>query len=102
MKPFAASWIGALQDQTLAGLIMWVPGSIIYLVPAFVIAVRLLSGTSVETASCGHATQCAAAVAISHDRGSGCPRLRRVAQAVMLLLAIAVMADGFLGRKSRR
>ena len=26
----------ALEDQSLAGLIMWVPGSIVYLVPAFV------------------------------------------------------------------
>ena len=38
-----ASRMGAQEDQTLAGLIMWVPGSIIYLVPAFVIVMRLLS-----------------------------------------------------------
>jgi cytochrome c oxidase assembly factor CtaG len=35
---------GALRDQAAAGAIMWVPGSIIYLVPAIVIAARLFSG----------------------------------------------------------
>jgi len=33
-----------LQDQAAAGGIMWVPGSIMYLVPAGLIAARLLSG----------------------------------------------------------
>lgn len=31
------------DDQTLAGAIMWVPGSVIYLVPAIVIAAQLVS-----------------------------------------------------------
>jgi putative membrane protein len=34
---------GTLRDQAAAGAIMWVPGSIIYLVPAIVIAARLFS-----------------------------------------------------------
>jgi cytochrome c oxidase assembly factor CtaG len=33
----------ALDDQILAGAIMWVPGSIVYILPAVVIAIRLLS-----------------------------------------------------------
>src|SRR6266478_4945443 len=33
----------ALSDQAAAGLIMWVPGSLVFLVPAVVLAVRLLS-----------------------------------------------------------
>jgi cytochrome c oxidase assembly factor CtaG len=33
----------ALEDQMLAGAIMWVPGSIVYLIPAVMITVRLLS-----------------------------------------------------------
>src|SRR5712671_188823 len=33
----------ALGDQTCAGLIMWVPGSLVYLVPAALIAVQYLS-----------------------------------------------------------
>jgi cytochrome c oxidase assembly factor CtaG len=36
--------LSALDDQVLAGLIMWVPGSVIYLVPAFVITMRVVAG----------------------------------------------------------
>jgi cytochrome c oxidase assembly factor CtaG len=35
--------LSALDDQAFAGVIMWVPGSIIYLVPTIVYAMRLLS-----------------------------------------------------------
>jgi len=38
------SGISALDDQVLAGLIMWVPGSVVYLVPAFVITMRVVAG----------------------------------------------------------
>jgi cytochrome c oxidase assembly factor CtaG/ferredoxin len=34
----------ALEDQSAAGVIMWVPGSLVYLAPLFVIGVRLLAG----------------------------------------------------------
>jgi cytochrome c oxidase assembly factor CtaG/polyferredoxin len=34
----------ALQDESAAGLIMWIPGSIAYLAPLFVIGVRMLGG----------------------------------------------------------
>lgn len=37
--------LSALQDQSAAGVIMWVPGSLAYLLPLFVIGVRLLYGT---------------------------------------------------------
>src|SRR5262249_22885659 len=36
--------VSALDDQSAAGVLMWVPGSIIFLVPLFAIGVRLLSG----------------------------------------------------------
>ena len=36
--------VSVLEDQAAAGLIMWVPGSVAFLVPLFGIAVRLLSG----------------------------------------------------------
>jgi cytochrome c oxidase assembly factor CtaG len=39
-----ASGLSPLDDQILAGLIMWVPGSVVYLVPAFVITMRVVSG----------------------------------------------------------
>jgi cytochrome c oxidase assembly factor CtaG/ferredoxin len=43
--------LSALDDQSAAGLIMWVPGSLAYLAPLFVIGVRmLLQGTHVERA----------------------------------------------------
>jgi cytochrome c oxidase assembly factor CtaG/polyferredoxin len=34
--------LSALEDQSAAGVIMWVPGSLVYLAPLFVIGVRLL------------------------------------------------------------
>ena len=36
--------LSALEDQAAAGVIMWVPGSLVYLLPLFVIGVRLLFG----------------------------------------------------------
>jgi cytochrome c oxidase assembly factor CtaG len=36
--------VSALQDQTTAGVVMWVPGSAVFLLPLFGIALRLLSG----------------------------------------------------------
>jgi len=36
--------INALDDQTLAGVIMWVPGSMMYIVAVLIIAARWLQG----------------------------------------------------------
>ncbi len=36
--------LSALEDQAAAGVLMWVPGSLIYLIPLFVIGVRLHFG----------------------------------------------------------
>lgn len=38
--------LSALEDQSTAGVLMWVPGSLVYLVPLFAISVRLLSGAT--------------------------------------------------------
>ena len=38
--------ISALEDQSAAGVIMWVPGSLVFLLPLFGLAIRLLSGSS--------------------------------------------------------
>lgn len=38
--------VTAIDDQAAAGVIMWVPGSIAFLLPLFLIAVRLLRGNS--------------------------------------------------------
>lgn len=88
-------WAGAQQDQIIAGLIMWVPGSIVYLVPAFVIVVRLLTATPLRRQVAGERR--VRSVRRSLGLRFGIARIRRVAQAAMLLLAIAVMADGFFG-----
>ncbi len=36
--------LSALDDQAAAGVLMWVPGSVVYLVPLFVIGIQLLFG----------------------------------------------------------
>ena len=40
--------LSALDDQAAAGVLMWVPGSVVFLVPLFWIALRLLYGPSGE------------------------------------------------------
>jgi len=88
--------MGAQEDQTIAGLIMWVPGSIIYLVPAFVIAMSLLSGTRMRRANpIIKRTDRAAPPPVKG--ASRLPALRRVAQFTMAMIAIGVMVDGFRG-----
>jgi cytochrome c oxidase assembly factor CtaG len=43
LYPWYAHTPNALQDQVLAGVLMWVAMSLVFLVPAFVLTVRLLS-----------------------------------------------------------
>src|SRR5262249_33460982 len=40
--------ISVLDDQAAAGVLMWVPGSLAFLVPLFAVGVRLLSGQGSE------------------------------------------------------
>jgi hypothetical protein len=42
--------ISVLDDQAAAGAIMWVPGSVIFLVPVAVLAIRLLDSPRTSTA----------------------------------------------------
>jgi cytochrome c oxidase assembly factor CtaG len=83
----------AADDQTLAGAIMWVPGSIVYLLPAAGLAMRLLTTP--------HAPQVKATrVARSAPRGWSIKTVaqwRPLAQIGMLALAVLVMLDGFFG-----
>ena len=46
--------ISALDDQAAAGVLMWVPGSVAFLVPLFAIGVRLLFGESRKRGRSGH------------------------------------------------
>ena len=92
-----ASNLGAVDDQILAGLIMWVPGSLVYLVPAFLLAMRVFSGRQSEQKERfervrNHRPRTFSLLALV-------TRHRRWLQSGMLLLAIAVMADGWFGKQ---
>jgi cytochrome c oxidase assembly factor CtaG len=43
--------ISVLDDQAAAGAIMWVPGSVIFLVPVAVLAIRLLNAPPIRSAA---------------------------------------------------
>ncbi len=109
--------ISAADDQVTAGVIMWVPGSLAYLVPAVVIAMQLLTPRrSYRAKSVGRIG--AAAVAKASAAGSkrapwDLLRLpvigsllrqryaRRVAQFIMLMVAATVVWDGFFRTASQ-
>ena len=96
--------LSALDDQVLAGVVMWVPGSLIFLIPAIAVAVGLLSPvrphrrpitmrlrTSPSRARLDLlATPIVGAFLRARDG-------RRILQGTLLLLAVAVVADGFFG-----
>ncbi len=87
----------AADDQILAGLIMWVPGSLIYLVPAFLLAMRVFAGNKRQ-----QAPQFERVRNYSPRKFSWVPfiaRHRRWLQAALLLVAIAVMYDGWAGEQ---
>ncbi len=91
-----ANSFAALDDQIFAGLIMWVPGSIVYLVPAFVIAMRLLSPAQTRSST--------PVRRVLRNRTESwsvnwrqLAKFRRGAQIAMLMLAIVVVADGWFG-----
>lgn len=89
-----------LADQAAAGAIMWVPGSIAFLVPAALILWRALSPVAPVTPAGGRVAR-RPPFDLLAMRGVG-PLLRaawtrRAAQGAMLLLAAAIVADGFLG-----
>jgi cytochrome c oxidase assembly factor CtaG/ferredoxin len=90
-----ASSLSARDDQAIAGLIMWVPGSLPYLVPVFVIAMRLFSHPHAEWYSRPRRTR--PPDIKTFQVAAKLPRLRPMMQVVMLLIAIAVMADGWWG-----
>ena len=96
----------ALDDQSVAGVLMWVPGSIVFLLPLACIGVRLLQ-TRNRTLPILHLP-----FPIRHERPAirfdllKLPLLgpllrarstRRIVQFAVLLVTLAVMADGFRG-----
>jgi cytochrome c oxidase assembly factor CtaG/ferredoxin len=106
-----------LDDQAAAGAIMWVAGSIFFLVPAGLITMQLLS-TQRKVASRNPSVRSQPFVSqrsrsASHGRSRtgtvdllrvpllgrilGWPHFRRFAQLITFLLAILVVVDGLLG-----
>jgi len=91
--------VTALDDQAAAGAIMWVPGSLVYLVPLAVLAVGALFGNDGKPAP----KRIPLSVLTDVPRTSRLQRFLRwrharlVMQIPLLLIAIAVAVDGFLG-----
>jgi cytochrome c oxidase assembly factor CtaG/ferredoxin len=112
--PYAAGprllGLTALADQAVAGAILWVPGSILMLVPVVGIVVGLLEPARAQPAARGAARRTSASPAL---RVGGRPldllalpavgralrslAARRAAQTLLLALAAAVVADGWWG-----
>ncbi len=84
----------AQHDQTLAGLIMWVPGSLIYLVPAAVIGARIL--TPAHAPEPKRSKTKLQLIQINRAPGAVL-RARRPLQIVMLALAVIVIFHGLTG-----
>ena len=122
--PHLAGWT-ALADQATAGVLMWVPGSLTYLLPLFAIGVRLLCGgeSAVRSQESGIRSQESVApariplpvlVASSSPRRSQAPgfdllnvpiigrfmkwrHARLVMQVPVVMLAVIVAYDGWWG-----
>jgi cytochrome c oxidase assembly factor CtaG/polyferredoxin len=88
-----------IEDQSFAGTIMWVPGSIIYLLPVAAIAVAMVSPNRrrARPARVSAAERACSKALRFRIPASKFPLLRRLSQWTLLLIAIAVMADGFFG-----
>ena len=91
------SGFSATDDQALAGAIMWVPGSIVYLLPAIVFTMRLLSPGREQNQEQIKIQRAPVRKIRAVSFTKRLPMLRRFAQITMLLVAVAVMADGFFG-----
>ena len=97
--------LSVLDGQALAGLLMWVPMSIAYLVPAGAIALRLLSPQTDVASRAAPSARVAPAIAERFDLlavpGLGAllraRRFRWALKAVTLTIAVAVIVDGFFG-----
>jgi cytochrome c oxidase assembly factor CtaG/ferredoxin len=94
----------ALDDQVTAGVIMWVPGSLVFLAPVLVLCVRWLSPPGVPSARPRPAAVRARSVGPFDllrvplvGRFLQSRRGRRSLQAVCFVLALAVVVDGLRG-----
>ena len=93
----------ALADQSLAGLLMWVPGSLPFLVPAAVSTARLLRPASLERPAVPEPPRPRPAAPFDLLRAPAIGAFlrwrwgRRILQGALLAAAVAVIVDGFAG-----
>ena len=106
--------ISVLSDQATAGLVMWVPGSVAFLLPLFWLGVAMLEGPRAKQP--GRRAAARATTATTHgknqaERGGGWDMLatpglgrllrwhgtRLVVQVAVLMAAVAVVVDGLAG-----
>ncbi len=98
--------LSALDDQVIAGVVMWVPGSLVFLIPAIVVTVRLLSPvqprrpkttfTPVPARPQARFDLLATPLIGAFLRAR---RGRHAMQGTLLVIAIAVIADGLFGHQ---
>jgi cytochrome c oxidase assembly factor CtaG len=111
--------LSPLEDQAAAGAVMWVPGSVVYLIPIGLLTIQALgSGRRAVRPSSrrvelpvipirGASTSFPAGRPEGWDLLSvpiigaalGRPRFRRAAQSAMFALALIVIADGLFGHQ---
>src|SRR5262245_24033310 len=111
--------LSPLEDQAAAGAVMWVPGSVAYLIPLGLLTIQALGSSKPAVRPSSLRTELpilqpkrAAAAAHSDRRKSwdllsvpfiGAalrrPRFRRMVQSVMFALALLVTADGLFGHQ---
>jgi cytochrome c oxidase assembly factor CtaG len=112
--------LSALEDQSAAGVMMWIPGSVMFLVPLFTIGVGLLAGSKrarnqrpAEARQRQLATASAQLPILGQERPARrgfdllqIPWLgrflrwrfsRRIAQTVLALIAVVIIVDGLRG-----
>ncbi len=96
--------LSALDDQVMAGVVMWVPGSLVFLIPAIVVTFRLLSPATPRRAnSAPRPALLRAPFDLLRTPIVGAflraRRGRYVLQGTLMVLAAAVIADGLFGNQ---
>jgi cytochrome c oxidase assembly factor CtaG len=111
--------LSPLEDQAAAGAVMWVPGSMAYLIPIGLLTVQVLSSTRQAVRPSSLRTQLPVIQARSSSTpvlagrrkvwdllsvpiiGTALrwPRFRRVLQSAVFMLALIVIADGLFGHQ---
>lgn len=89
--------ISALEDQSAAGAIMWVPGSMAFLIPAGLLAMSLLSPRRYHAPARPPAKPIRPAVRKRSRATAILVHARRPLQVALLLVAALVIWDGFKG-----